>query len=384
MLNDVNKNQAKPELREEIFNPTSGPPVWWPELFGQVQDSSIFLSTQWIKTWMDIYGTDFSGRLLSWWKNDICIAGVFLLFRRAMVGPFPITLAILNTAAEIDENAPFIEYNDVLCQSGYEEIILDSLASYLAQQSWDQLYLAGYTENSLIARLQTRALPGEWCLIGKSSPYIDLKSLQNGDLDRHFSSNTRTQIRRSIKLYEKRGSLKIDVAQNLDENLKYLDALAELHRAAWLRRGKPGGFRSPRFIHFHKILIQRLLPEQAVELLRVSAGDQTVGYLYNFLLDGKVYFYQSGFAFEADPKIKPGLVTHYLAAQNYWKRGFFEYDFMAGDARYKRSLAKSARTLYWSWVERSNPRMKLIKIARKMKHFFRRQSSTNAGDHADV
>lgn len=135
MLNDVNKNQAKPELREEIFNPTSGPPVWWPELFGQVQDSSIFLSTQWIKTWMDIYGTDFSGRLLSWWKNDICIAGVFLLFRRAMVGPFPITLAILNTAAEIDENAPFIEYNDVLCQSGYEEIILDSLASYLAQQS---------------------------------------------------------------------------------------------------------------------------------------------------------------------------------------------------------------------------------------------------------
>jgi CelD/BcsL family acetyltransferase involved in cellulose biosynthesis len=174
------------------------------------------------------------------------------------------------------------------------------------------------------------------------------------------------------------------VAQNLDENLKYLDALAELHRAAWARRGQPGGFRSPRFIHFHKALIQRLLPERAVELLRVSAGDQTVGYIYNFLLDGKVYFYQSGFAYEADPKIKPGLVTHYLAAQNYWERGFIEYDFMAGDARYKRSLAKSTRTLYWSWVERFNFRMTLIKIARKAKHFLRRQSHTEISNQADT
>lgn len=384
MLNHINKNPVEPKLREEAFNPTSGPPVWWSKLFSEVQVGSIFLSPQWIQTWLDIYGMDFSGKLLSWWQNDICIAGVILLFRPAKLGPFPIRLAILNTAAEIDENAPFIEYNDVLCLPGYEEFILDSLVAYLARQSWDQLYLAGYTESSLIARLQTRALPGEWHLIDKKSPYIDLRSLGDGGLDRYFSSNTRTQIRRSIKLYEERGALRIDVAQNLDESLKHLDALADLHRAAWARRGQPGGFRSPRFIHFHKALIQRLLPERAVELLRVSAGDHTIGYIYNFLLDGKVYFYQSGFAYEADSKIKPGLVTHYLAAQNYCERGFIEYDFMAGDARYKRSLAKSTRTLYWSWVERSNFRMTLIKIARKAKHFLRRQSHTETSNQADI
>jgi hypothetical protein len=372
MLNDGNKNAVKPVLREDVLNHASGPPAWWSDLFSRAQADSIFLSPQWVATWLDIYGMDFSGKALSWWHDDACIAGVMLLLRPAKLGPFPITLAILNTAGEIDENAPFIEYNDVLCQPGYEEIVLDSLASYLAQQSWDQLYLAGYTESSLIARLQTRTLPGRWDSIAKSSPYINLASIGDGGLDKYFSSNTRAQIRRSVKLYEERGGLRIGAAQDLDESLKYLDALAELHRAAWLRRGQPGGFRSPRFIQFHKNLVQRLLPERAVELLRVTAGDQTVGYIYNFLRNGKVYFYQSGFAYEEDAKLKPGLVTHYLAAQDYWKRGFVEYDFMAGDARYKTSLAKSVRTLHWSWVERSNARMKLVKIARKAKHFLRR------------
>lgn len=383
MVAESNKNQNQIVLSEEAFRPDSGPPAWWPELYGTVRAASIFLSPQWVETWLEIYGRDYTGRQLSWWLGDVCIAGVMLLSRRAKLGPFPIRLTILNTAGEIDENAPFIEYNDVLCQPGHEGIVADALASYLAQQPWDQLCLAGYTESSLFAQLQSRALPGNWDSMGKNSPYIDLASLGEGGLDKYFSSNTRSQIRRSIKLYEERGALRIDVAQNLDESLQYLDALAVLHRAAWVRRGQPGGFRSPRFIQFHKTLIARLLPLGKAELLRVSAGEQTVGYIYNFLNEGKVHFYQSGFAYEEDSKIKPGLVTHYLAAQDYWKRGFIEYDFMAGDARYKKSLAKSSRTLYWTWVDRSNTRMKFINLARKAKHVFRRQSGIDAGNQAD-
>lgn len=367
-------------LREEAFTPDAGLPAWWAGLFEQVDKASVFLSPQWVRTWLEVYGADFGGKVLSWWFGDTCVAGAMLLFRPGKRGPFPISLAILNTAGETDENAPFIEYNDVLCLPGYEQDVADSLAHHLAGQEWDQLYLAGYVASSIFASLQSRALPGKWDSVGKSSPYIDLGSLKEADLDSYFSSNTRSQIRRSIKLYEKRGELRLDVAGDLDQSLRYLDELARLHRAAWDRRGKPGGFRAPRFIQFHKTLIERLLPLKAVELLRVTAGEQAVGYIYNFLHQGKVYFYQSGFAFEEDSKIKPGLVTHYLAVKDYWQRGLEEYDFMAGDARYKKSLAKSNRTLYWSWVDRKNTKMRLIGMAVKAVHVARGQRGERSGD----
>lgn len=367
-------------VREGPFTPDAGLPAWWAGLFEQVDKASIFLSPQWVRTWLEVYGADFSGKVFSWWFGDNCVAGVMLLFRRGTRGPFPINLAILNTAGEVDENAPFIEYNDVLCLPGYEQEVADSLACHLAGQAWDQLYLAGYTSTSMLAALQSRALPGKWDTTEKNGPYIDLGSLKEAGLDSYFSSNTRSQIRRSIKLYEKRGELRLDVAEDLGQSLQYLDELAILHRAAWDRRGRPGSFRYPRFNHFHRTLIERLLPMKAVEFLRVTAGEQAVGYIYNFMHQGKVYFYQSGFAFEDDSKIKPGLVTHYLAAKDYLGRGFEEYDFMAGEARYKKSLAKSNRKHYWSWVNRNNTKMKLIGMAVKAKQAIRGQQGGSQGD----
>lgn len=364
-------------IKECELSPDSGLPRWLPGLYEQAGNANIFLSPSWVKTWLGIYGHDFEIREISWWHEDNCVAGVLLLFRQAKRGPFPIRLAILNTAGEADENAPFIEYNNVLCLDGYEDHVACSLSRYLTQQSWDQLYLAGYCESSVIARLKNYILPGAWDSIGKNGPYIDLTAINEGGLDMYFSSNTRTQIRRSIKIYEKRGTLRVEAASNLEECFIFLDALAELHRAAWERREQPGGFRSERFILFHKSLIQELWPEHSVELLRISSGNDVIGYIYNYLSENKVYFYQSGFAHEEDSKIKPGMVTHYLAASDYLSRGFCEYDFMAGEARYKKSLAKSCRTLHWSWVDRDNARMKLINLARNIVRYLRDGGSGN-------
>jgi hypothetical protein len=367
-------------FKEELFSPDAGLPVWWAALYERVKNPSIFLSPQWVQAWLEIYGADFKGKVLSWWFDDLCVAGGLLLFRPAKRGPFPIRFAILNTAGEIDENAPFIEYNDVLCLPGYEEVVTDSLGGYLADQAWDRLYLAGYAAESVLASLGSRALPGKWDSLEKNSPYIDLTALKENGLDGYLSSNTRSQIRRSIKLYESRGELQFNVAKDLNESIQYLDVLARLHRAAWDRRGAAGGFRASRFIQFHKTLVERLLPVKAVELVRVTVGEQDIGYLYNFLSHGKVYFYQSGFAFEEDSKIKPGLVTHYLAVKHYCARGLKEYDFMAGDARYKKSLAKSNRKLYWSWVDRGNAKMKLIGLAVKVKRLLRGGYQANRGN----
>jgi CelD/BcsL family acetyltransferase involved in cellulose biosynthesis len=53
-------------------------------------------------------------------------------------------------------------------------------------------------------------------------------------------------------------------------------------------------------------------------------------------------------------------VTHELAIDHYRRAGEREYDFLAGDARYKRTLAKSFRTLHWTVVYRNAAWIRLL------------------------
>ncbi len=155
-----------------------------------------------------------------------------------------------------------------------------------------------------------------------------------------LSANTRQQIRRSMRLYEKRGRLEIARARDVPEALSFLDGLKELHQRYWTGRGEPGAFAFPFFAGFQLRLIQTCMDHGTVELLRVSAGADVIGYLYNLVYRGHVYQYQSGFRYEGDPRLKPGLVSHCLCIERHLREGSEVYDFMAGDARYKANLGK--------------------------------------------
>ena len=84
-----------------------------------------------------------------------------------------------------------------------------------------------------------------------------------------------------------------------------------------------------------------------VQMLRVTAGTEVVGYLYNLVRNGHVYFYQSGFNYTEDHKLRPGLVCHYLAVMHNLKVDSRIYDFLAGPQRYKQSLARLKLKMYW-------------------------------------
>ena len=77
-----------------------------------------------------------------------------------------------------------------------------------------------------------------------------------------------------------------------------------------------------------------------MELLRVSAGADIIGYVYNLVYRGHVYAYQTGILYESNPRLKPGLVSHCLCIERHLEEGSDVYDFMAGDARYKASLGE--------------------------------------------
>ena len=95
-------------------------------------------------------------------------------------------------------------------------------------------------------------------------------------------------------------------------------------------------------------------------LFRSRYGTTTIGLVYHLVLSGRVHFFQSGFSYSQDRRLKPGLVTHYHSIVHCMSEGHVEYDFLGGGAtsvRYKRSLSTATRVLWW--VELPKPTIKM-------------------------
>ncbi len=141
-----------------------------------------------------------------------------------------------------------------------------------------------------------------------------------------------------------------------------LDRMAELHQAVWEARGKAGSFSALFFPRFHYALIEVGIPRGEIALLKVLSGDTTIGFLYNFVWKGRMSAYQSGFAYGGEGQAKPGVTCHCAAIQAASDLGLDIYDFLAGNDRFKRSLANQSQPQYWLelggfWSPRLLPRV---------------------------
>ncbi len=347
-------------------------PAWWPTLFEQLDDPSIFLSAAWMNSWLAVFGSGFSGYWICWEAGGELVGGCLLLLRTVRLRGLPMHAVFLNTTENTSERSPLAEFNQVLCRPGFERPIAASLADFVNRLRWTQFHLPAH-EDSQFCREFIARLSSSWRSVHQlPAPYVDFVKHREQSFDTLISANTRAQIRRTSRGFEQRhGAVKLQAASNCEQALQYLEELARLHNATWQARGKSGAFAGTAYLEFHRRLLPQLWRTGGVDLLRMRAGDVDIGYLY-LLLDGRrVCFFQSGFAYESDPKIKPGSLMHKLAIEHYCERGYREYDFLAGDARYKRSFAKSERLLYWTVLYRRSCLAYLLKTAKFLRDRWR-------------
>lgn len=187
------------------------------------------------------------------------------------------------------------------------------------------------------------------------APWLDLRALRaaGGDILATFSANARYQVRRSDRHYAGEGRLDLARAGTAQQREAWLEELMQLHGATWQRRGKPGAFATDFLRRFHLALTERAMARDELDLMRITGPAGTVGLLYNVRHTDRVYAYQSGLA---DPgrssHARPGLTCHVQAIGHALQRGDVAYDFLAGDQRYKRSLADGSVELVWAELVR--------------------------------
>jgi len=342
----------------------------WAELADSSPDSSFYLSTHWMAAWIEIFGASLQPEILVFEEEAVAVGACLLVNRAERRGPFRVRRVYLNAGGEDLADRCAMEFNGVLCRAGCEQGIAEALGAHLRALEWDEFVVEGICPGPVLSWLQTKAFP-ELPASSRVRPsyYVGLDRLRRLNISHEssLSPNTRQQLRRSLRLYRNRGAIRTEVAHDLSRAEEFFDEMRQLHQATWKARGEPGAFASARRLAFHRVLIRRAFAQGAIQMLRVTAGEETVGVLYNFVQRGKVYFFQSGFNYSPGRHLKPGLVTHACAIRHCLEQGFDDYDFLAGEARYKRSLANDCRPLASVVFARPSIKLALIEFLRALK-----------------
>jgi CelD/BcsL family acetyltransferase involved in cellulose biosynthesis len=286
----------------------------------------------------------------------------------------PIRRVYLNTAGENAADDVCVEYNDILATPEYKAEFVARLIARLKQSRVDQFVVSGVHNLETVNLLRSKWASTTTCTTSKA-PYVDLASIRrrHNDYERELSANTRSQVRRSRKLLETESeAIQVERADTVSHGLEFLRELADLHQSRWTAKGEAGAFYSLNFSSFHRRLVERLLPLGGIDLLRVRTGERTIGILYNYVMQRKVFFYQSGFTYSNDNRVKPGLVTHTEAINYYLGRGLDEYDFLAGDSQYKQSLSNAERQMQWLTFDGDTLRVRFLSQLKAARSWARR------------
>lgn len=345
----------------------------WTDLQNQ-SDHSFFTSWGWIGTWLRQLPASLLPQALIV-ENPAGIVGLGLIQRRRILHGqiIPSTALFLNETGDPVCDSLTIEHNGILAARGEEAHVTRACIDFLCESDleWDELFLSGMDARGA-TDLATHDLPQRLrrCVKRQKPCFMaDLAALRQTGKDylASLSSNTRGQVRRAMRLYEETGPLRVSCAAGVAETLAYYDRMKALHTRYWETRGEPGAFAHPFIDGFHRDLIETREAHGEIQLLHVAAGEQTIGYLYNFVHAGRVYNYQSGFQYDDNPKLKPGLVCHTLAIEFNRQLGADVYDFLAGEGQQKQSLGNHSTDMVWMVLQRDRARFRVEDILRSVK-----------------
>jgi CelD/BcsL family acetyltransferase involved in cellulose biosynthesis len=338
------------DVSVEALGDVAGLEARWKELETRA-DHSFYLSWLWIGTWLRHLPKSAEPHVLIA-REAGRIVGLAIVCQRRTWRLRPQTRMrwLLNETGDARFDRLFIEYNGILAERASADAITVACleASMQRLRHSDELVLSGIDPAVELAARCAGCFTDlvTDVKVADTAPWVDFTEVRRKGRDYRatLGRNTRQAVSRSMRLYEERGSVEHRTMETTSEALAAFAELIGFHRSRW---GRKGPFDNPGFRAFHEDLIARGVPIGAVRISRTLVGDRTIGILYNFVHQGHVLNYQSGFFYEQDGRLKPGLISHVLSIEDSLVRGERGYDFLAGPAGHKSRLANAESSMKW-------------------------------------
>ncbi|WP_428476349.1 GNAT family N-acetyltransferase [Photobacterium japonica] len=361
---DRQKNNIQCEV---FFNPDKAwvARVW--QSLDQQASGNFFLSWKWIGCWIECFVDNF---YLVEARQGSKIVGLGIIVEAAgKTGVGQKKRYYLHRTGVEKYDQIWIEYNDFLLNAACAKAVRQQMMSTVMRTLIKKdIFVVGACDSEVFSGTFLPHLARQ-CLWETTTYMLDLKRLkaQHGTLDRAISRSARYQIHRSMRQYASLGALTVTTAPSIEDVEQYFDEANPLHVKRWGNKAGQSGFVNPDFMRFHRQMNKRNHDVMAVS--KIMAGEHTVGIIYNFHWQGRVYFYLSALNYDLPIKhAKPGLVAHYLLINQALSQDAERYDFMGGSTRYKRTFANTESGLAVYAFQQPTMALHVENTIRDLKH----------------
>ncbi len=197
----------------------------WRELHTASPYKSFFLTTEWISTWLAVFGEQLKPEILIARDGDRVIGACLLVVRRVKVGPFPVTRVFSIRRAEDEADETYLEFNDVLCLEGAEDRFALALKSHLSARRWDELVLDGCMKSTAVAAVvAASAISRRRIASAAASMSRSRDSATPTPRSRRVSRrNSRRNLKRTTTAYQLLGQIRFEIAATAAEGHAMLE-----------------------------------------------------------------------------------------------------------------------------------------------------------------
>ena len=310
----------------------------WEALLVRTQSPEIFRSWPWIASWWQIFGGGAREPFVIVVREGDTVVGLapFLLRSITALGPARLRRLEFMGTGEDQPDEVCSDFLDLFAAAGHEDAVARAIWQRLLAErgSWDEAVFRSILDGSLLTRLMQPMARQSGC--GEISQHsgarfwVDLKDGSFGAYVERLSKKKRKRIFYYRRRLEKEGGIVERRLERKDEIPLFLSEIARLSR---LRRGGKGmasAWQSEKFRRFHDVLAPRLWDLGWLDLRLWLKEGRCVAALYNFIYEGTIYYYQSGFDTEAFGNVSPGLVTISNVIEWGFQNQMKRYDFLVG------------------------------------------------------
>ncbi|HFD33166.1 MAG TPA: GNAT family N-acetyltransferase [Gammaproteobacteria bacterium] len=329
----------------------------WNSLVLSMELPSVFLTWDWITTWMTYFGKKYKVFILFIHDGEELV-GILPLAQRIM--RFDNSFFSLNVITICGGLELYPDHLDIIhSKSSDVKLIVEQILKFLVQKLtvWDLIYFPYLAEEgALCSYLQSHDSEG----FRISSARIMAPFIVNEDGFNYFFKKFKRKKRYNLKRERKKLFLMPNVRmKTIDDNSdevdldKALDELFRLHELRTQKKGILSTFAGRKIRAFHRDIIHRFYENGWLRLHFIEENHHPFAVAYGFVFAGRYSYYQSGMNPEWE-RLSPGKVLISEIIKNEFDKEISEFDFLGGENRYKTFWTSQTRQLVSFKLYRKN------------------------------
>ncbi len=344
----------------------------WNDLAGQARTNSVFQTHQWMRSWLEAFGSACEP-LLVVVRDNACVTGV-----APMVAWTRAEGRVISFLG--DGRA---DYCDLLVPREDRGVQSAALHTLIAETRWDVIELNGVPSHSGTIQDVVETSRGVGCRSIVERQYLCPTLLIAGHEEDARRISNKPALRRTINRFKRDGCLTYRHLNTTAEIQSHLEDFFAQHVSRWAHANCRSLFLAESNRCFYRHLTANLGNTGWLLFSIVQFNGQPIAFHYGFDYDDAILWYKPSFSVAYAPR-SPGLAMVRELIGYAIQNGRRELDFTVGDEAFKRRFTNHCRTTTHVRIYRDAFRYSLALVSRWMARATRRFPSlhrlTRRGD----